>query len=99
MGPSARRCRTSSHGRWRGGLQGTAPHPLPLPACVEREGPAGRKDDGGGVMSPAQSLRLWRIAAPFVVGIALLALWEVTVAVNGIPPYILPGPVLIAESL
>jgi NitT/TauT family transport system permease protein len=29
----------------------------------------------------------------------LLALWELVVEVNGIPPYILPGPVAIAESL
>ena len=29
----------------------------------------------------------------------MLALWEIVVRVNGIPPYILPGPLAIAESL
>src|SRR5437899_13001785 len=43
--------------------------------------------------------RPWRILAPLGVGVALLALWELVVKVNAIPPYILPGPVAIAESL
>ena len=42
---------------------------------------------------------LWRVAAPLAVGAAILALWEVVVRVNGIPPYILPGPLAIAKSL
>ena len=50
-------------------------------------------------MNPAQYMRLWRIAAPLGVGAVLLALWEIVVRVNSIPPYILPSPVLIAESL
>ena len=29
----------------------------------------------------------------------LLALWEAVVRAEGIPPYILPGPLLIAETL
>jgi NitT/TauT family transport system permease protein len=33
------------------------------------------------------------------VGIALLVLWEIVVRINGIPPYILPSPLAIAESL
>jgi len=33
------------------------------------------------------------------VGAVLLALWEFVVRVNGIPPYILPGPLAIANSL
>ncbi len=44
-------------------------------------------------------MRVWRIAAPLAVGAVLLALWEVVVRVNGIPPYILPGPLAIAASL
>src|SRR5271169_5346436 len=44
-------------------------------------------------------LHLWRVAAPLAVGAALLALWEIIVRVEGIPPYILPGPVLIAQTL
>src|SRR5712691_12332416 len=43
--------------------------------------------------------RLWRIAAPLIVGAVLLALWEIVVRFEGIPPYILPGPLLIAETL
>ncbi|HXO91048.1 MAG TPA: ABC transporter permease, partial [Stellaceae bacterium] len=54
---------------------------------------------GGGVMRPAQYLRLWRIAAPLTVGVVLLALWELVVRVNSIPLYILPGPLAVAESL
>ena len=50
-------------------------------------------------MRPAQYLRLWRITAPFVVGVVLLALWELVVRVNSIPLYILPGPIAVAESL
>lgn len=43
--------------------------------------------------------RLWRLAAPFAVGVVLLAAWEAVVRLDAIPPYILPGPVLIAETL
>ena len=49
-------------------------------------------------MQPLQ-LALGRIAAPLGVGAVLLALWEIIVRVEGIPPYILPGPLLIAETL
>jgi NitT/TauT family transport system permease protein len=43
--------------------------------------------------------RLWRVAAPLAVGIAVLAAWQALVAVNGVPPYILPGPAAIARAL
>src|SRR5712691_2359553 len=43
--------------------------------------------------------RLWRIAAPLIVGVFLLALWEAAVRIEGIPPYILPGPLKIATTL
>jgi NitT/TauT family transport system permease protein len=43
--------------------------------------------------------RLWRSAAPLAVGIAVLALWQALVVVNRIPPYILPGPLAIAQAL
>jgi NitT/TauT family transport system permease protein len=47
--------------------------------------------------------RLWtrfgRAAAPLAVGAVLLALWEIIVRAEDIPPYILPGPLLIAETL
>jgi len=44
-------------------------------------------------------LRLARLAAPLAVGAVLLALWEIVVRFEGIPPYILPGPLLVAETL
>src|ERR1700761_1617297 len=43
--------------------------------------------------------RFGRIAAPLAVGAAVLALWEIIVRAEGIPPYILPGPLLIAQTL
>jgi len=50
-------------------------------------------------MSAGRFLRLWRIVPPFAVGAVLLAIWEFVVRINGIPPYILPSPLAIAESL
>ena len=44
-------------------------------------------------------LRWARLAAPLAVGAVLLALWEIVVRFEGIPPYILPGPLLIAQTL
>ena len=43
--------------------------------------------------------RFWHIAAPLMVGIVLLALWQAVVQVADIPPYILPGPSAIAQAL
>jgi NitT/TauT family transport system permease protein len=40
-----------------------------------------------------------QIFAPLAVGSAFLVLWEIVVRINGIPPYILPGPLAIAGSL
>ncbi|PTM38806.1 ABC transporter permease [Bosea sp. 124] len=40
-----------------------------------------------------------RILAPLAIGVLALALWEFAVRWNGIPPYILPGPLLIGETL
>jgi NitT/TauT family transport system permease protein len=39
------------------------------------------------------------IIAPVVIGLFALALWEAAVRINQIPHYILPGPVLIAQTL
>jgi NitT/TauT family transport system permease protein len=50
-------------------------------------------------LKQAQFFRSYQIAAPVAVGAILLALWEVIVRVNSIPPYILPGPLAIAQSL
>src|SRR3954447_19263559 len=46
-----------------------------------------------------QRLHLLHTSAPLAVGAAVLALWEIVVRIEGIPPYILPGPLLIAETL
>ena len=43
--------------------------------------------------------RLLRVVVPVLVGLALLALWEAAVRWQGVPPYILPGPLLIGETL
>ena len=39
------------------------------------------------------------IIAPVVIGIVMLTAWELTVRLRGIPHYILPGPLLIAQTL
>ena len=43
--------------------------------------------------------RLPRILAPLAVGLVFLSLWEAVVRLRGIPPYILPGPLLIGQTL
>ncbi len=40
-----------------------------------------------------------RILAPIVIGVLALALWELIVRWKQVPPYILPGPLLIGETL
>ena len=40
-----------------------------------------------------------RIAAPVVLGVVMLGLWEAAVRAAGIPSYILPGPILVARTL
>jgi NitT/TauT family transport system permease protein len=50
-------------------------------------------------MSVRRTTRFSRIAAPLAVGAVLLVLWEAVVRAEGIPPYILPGPLAIAQSL
>ncbi|WP_431283303.1 ABC transporter permease [Humitalea sp. 24SJ18S-53] len=40
-----------------------------------------------------------RIIAPMIIGILALAGWEIAVRVKEVPTYILPGPILIAQTL
>jgi NitT/TauT family transport system permease protein len=40
-----------------------------------------------------------RVIAPAVLGVLMLCMWEGVVRAAGIPPYILPGPVLVARTL
>jgi len=43
---------------------------------------------------------IWpRILAPLVIGVAVLALWEFAVRWNDIPHYVLPGPILVGQTL
>ncbi|MDX6750877.1 ABC transporter permease [Geminicoccaceae bacterium 1502E] len=50
-------------------------------------------------MDPQQLERVVRIAAPLALTILALVAWEAMVRIKEIPPYILPGPLLVAESL
>jgi NitT/TauT family transport system permease protein len=43
--------------------------------------------------------RLGRILAPLVIAAVTLTGWDLIVRINEIPPYILPGPLLVAQSL
>ncbi len=43
--------------------------------------------------------RALRLVMPLLVGLLSLAGWEILVRVQGIPPYLLPGPLLIARTL
>jgi NitT/TauT family transport system permease protein len=43
--------------------------------------------------------RSGRLLAPLIVGAIILFAWEAAVRIEDIPPYILPGPILIAETL
>ena len=40
-----------------------------------------------------------RIVAPVLMGLVMLALWEGLVRAMAIPPYILPGPILVTKTL
>jgi NitT/TauT family transport system permease protein len=42
---------------------------------------------------------LTRVLPPLVLGVLVLAAWEIAVRVNEVPFYILPGPLLIAKTL
>lgn len=40
-----------------------------------------------------------RYTAPAIVGIAMLILWQLTVTLLDIPPYLVPGPLLVLQTL
>ncbi len=40
-----------------------------------------------------------KILAPLAIGLVILGLWEAVVRINHIPVYVLPGPILIAQTL
>jgi len=50
-------------------------------------------------VTPARAERLIRIAAPLLVGMLVIAGWQAIVWLERIPPYVLPGPLLVASTL
>lgn len=58
---------------------------------------------GGRVAAPTAEQRfltaMLNHAAPYMFGLLFLAVWQIAVWANGIQPYILPGPILIVETL
>ena len=51
-------------------------------------------------MSPESSrARLARYAAPLVIGVAVLALWQALVVAYDVPKYIVPSPLAVAQTL
>lgn len=52
--------------------------------------------EGAGIRAPS---RLARLVAPALVGFLFLILWEGVVRLWAIPPYILPGPLLVLQTL
>ena len=67
---------------------------------VAERAPDAQLDAGTGP-SPraARAERIARVVAPLALGLAALAAWEAVVRVNDIPHYILPGPLLVLQSL
>src|SRR5258708_38149772 len=49
--------------------------------------------------SDSRALRLVRVLLPFVVLAAGIAIWELVVRFNNIPPYVLPGPSAVLRTL
>lgn len=68
-------------------------------------GPDGTDADVRPTAAPARTVlgirtSAWPgLLAPVVVGLLGLALWQALVVLKGIPPYVLPGPWLIAQTL
>jgi NitT/TauT family transport system permease protein len=50
-------------------------------------------------MMTTRNAMLVRIGAPFAVAVLVLAVWQVVVTINRIPPYLVPSPLLVARTL
>src|SRR5439155_10716296 len=70
-----------------------AHHPGLCPDVRHRVRRAFRRD-GAALMD-----RTLRLVAPVAIGAVFLAAWEAVVRLRGIPPYILPAPSAVAQSL
>ena len=67
---------------------------------VAERAPDAQLDAGyGPSQRAARAERIARVVAPLALGLAALAAWEAVVRVNDIPHYILPGPLLVLQSL
>src|SRR5436305_13813059 len=83
--------------------------PLPIPPPLAGEGGLGVHDGTDAEARPvfAEERRVlgirassWPgIIAPVVIGILMLTAWEAVVRIKEIPAYILPGPLLVAQTL
>lgn len=64
--------------------------------------PVSRDQNGKGVASPPAPLRSLlsaEVLAPVAVGVLALIIWQVGVWATNTPPYILPGPLLVLQTL
>jgi len=81
--------------------------PLPFPPPLAGEGRVGDGTDADARPVFARERRVLGIAvstwpsiiAPIAIGILMLAAWEAIVRIRGTPAYILPGPLLIGQTL
>ncbi|QKD80957.1 ABC transporter permease [Thermoleptolyngbya sichuanensis A183] len=66
---------------------------------VPRQPEASAPSSESGQPSQLQRLLSPDILAPILVGLLMLALWELGVRLTNTPPYILPGPILVLQTL
>ncbi|BAU41634.1 ABC transporter permease [Leptolyngbya sp. O-77] len=66
---------------------------------VSRQPEASAPSSEFGQPSQLQRLLSPDILAPIIVGLLMLALWEIGVRLTNTPPYILPGPILVLQTL
>ncbi|MBF2083198.1 MAG: ABC transporter permease [Thermoleptolyngbya sp. C42_A2020_037] len=66
---------------------------------VSRQPEASAPSSESGQPSQLQRLLSPDILAPIIVGLLMLALWEIGVRLTNTPPYILPGPILVLQTL
>lgn len=60
---------------------------------------SGRGGRSKSMRLPVKQIIPSEIAAPLVVGLVAIAAWEIGVRISGIPPYLLPGPLLVMQTL